>query len=172
MTETISNWAAIGHTLGAPYSDAPCAVTMRAHAERLAVELAPRVPALDATEVLTLVRFTCAGLPVTMSWSARVGSRIKSTRATVLVRRLHVGAGDPADDRAHVRYFGKQHTVLLSHVATVAAPELMTSYQCWNGFCIAGDCDAENHVDVTGHTWRQAEGDVYDPEIGEYRKPE
>lgn len=35
---------------------------------------------------------------------------------------------------------------------------------CWNAFCIAGDCDGLRHVDVTGHSWTQAEGTRYCPE--------
>ena len=43
--------------------------------------------------------------------------------------------------------------------------------ECWSGWCIAGDCDGYNHVDVTGFTWQEAQGDVYDPERGEWVKP-
>jgi hypothetical protein len=33
--------------------------------------------------------------------------------------------------------------------------------RCWNGLCIAGDCDGEHHVDATGHTWEERQGQVY-----------
>lgn len=31
---------------------------------------------------------------------------------------------------------------------------------CWNGLCIAGDCDEDStqHVDATGQAWTQAPG--------------
>jgi hypothetical protein len=32
---------------------------------------------------------------------------------------------------------------------------------CWSGFCIAGDCDGLHHVDVTGYTWTERQGDQY-----------
>lgn len=28
--------------------------------------------------------------------------------------------------------------------------------ECWNGWCIAGDCNGVDHVDVTGYTWSEA----------------
>lgn len=34
---------------------------------------------------------------------------------------------------------------------------------CWNGFCVSTQCDGVNHVDGTGYTWAQVQGDVYCP---------
>ncbi len=38
---------------------------------------------------------------------------------------------------------------------------MSTTARCWNAFCIAGDCDGVNHVDVTGYTWSQPRGTIY-----------
>ena len=40
--------------------------------------------------------------------------------------------------------------------------------RCWNGFCIAGDCDGVSHVDATGETWKQRRGFAYNPATGIY----
>lgn len=32
--------------------------------------------------------------------------------------------------------------------------------KCWNGFCIASDCDGIHHVDATGDTWSQGQSRV------------
>ena len=40
--------------------------------------------------------------------------------------------------------------------------------KCWNGFCIAGDCDGVGHVDATGDTWEQRRGFSYNPASGIY----
>jgi hypothetical protein len=40
--------------------------------------------------------------------------------------------------------------------------------RCWNGFCIAGDCDGVAHVDATGDTWEQRRGFSYNPATGIY----
>lgn len=39
---------------------------------------------------------------------------------------------------------------------------------CWNGFCIAGDCDGVNHVDATGDAWAQERGTEYCPAVNRY----
>lgn len=32
---------------------------------------------------------------------------------------------------------------------------------CWNGLCILSECDGLHHVDSTGYTWRERQGDTY-----------
>lgn len=44
----------------------------------------------------------------------------------------------------------------------------MTTAECWNDFCILGDCDGVKHGDCTGYSWTQPRGSRYDPEVGEY----
>ncbi len=43
--------------------------------------------------------------------------------------------------------------------------------ECWNGFCIATDCNGINHVDATGQCWAQERGNVYCPACQNYRHP-
>lgn len=40
--------------------------------------------------------------------------------------------------------------------------------ECWNAFCIAGDCNGTDHVDVTGDTWSQRRGTAYNPRTRKY----
>jgi hypothetical protein len=42
---------------------------------------------------------------------------------------------------------------------------------CWNGFCIAGDCDGEHHIDPTGYSWSELDGQVYCPVCLGYLPP-
>lgn len=44
----------------------------------------------------------------------------------------------------------------------------METTTCWNTGCIAGDCDGENHLDFTGHTWTQKRGQEFNPATGRY----
>lgn len=44
--------------------------------------------------------------------------------------------------------------------------------ECWNAWCIAGDCDGVNHYDATGHSWTQQRGYAYNPATGDYDLPE
>lgn len=44
--------------------------------------------------------------------------------------------------------------------------------KCWNGFCVASDCDQVRHVDVTGDAWTERRGDVYCPAHSRYHAPD
>lgn len=46
-----------------------------------------------------------------------------------------------------------------------------TTGPCWNGFCIATDCNGVDHVDFTGRTWTQKRGNVYCPACHNYSHP-
>lgn len=43
---------------------------------------------------------------------------------------------------------------------------------CWNFFCIASDCNGKNHVDPTGYTWEQNQGEIYNPETDRHERVE
>lgn len=47
----------------------------------------------------------------------------------------------------------------------------MSTTVCWNGFCIAGDCDGTNHVDATGDTWEEAKGSEWNDVTAEWVLP-
>lgn len=42
---------------------------------------------------------------------------------------------------------------------------------CTNDFCIASDCDGEEHIDATGHTWFEPPGWRYNPATGQVEPP-
>jgi hypothetical protein len=42
---------------------------------------------------------------------------------------------------------------------------------CWNGLCVAGDCDGARHVDATGTPWVQERGAVFCPVHCFYHQP-
>jgi hypothetical protein len=54
---------------------------------------------------------------------------------------------------------------------TTTEERTMKDTQCWNAFCIAGDCDGAHHVDTTGYTWDQARSTAYCPACGGFHAP-
>lgn len=42
---------------------------------------------------------------------------------------------------------------------------------CWNGLCVAGDCDGTHHVDATGAAWAEPADFPYCPVDDDYCDP-
>lgn len=43
--------------------------------------------------------------------------------------------------------------------------------ECWNAFCIAGECDGTHHYDVTGYSWTQPRDTIYCAACHDYHAP-